>query len=70
MWILTDKRNRKAVGSSTTHYVVESFGSLEDSAKVSRLTNRLEGLQELTEEHGDKEAITTKVAQYDELFGK
>ena len=67
-WLITSSRFRKDLGNKFSATIGVHTKTMVESAEVGRMNNRLDAIQDLADQGLDKEAVTKRLTDFDEIF--
>ena len=67
-WLLTSARFRKTFGKSITDTVEVHSQGMVEQARFSRAKSKLDAIQELEDDGHNKESVTKRIGDFDEMF--
>ena len=68
VWLITSARFRKQIGNAVTSTITVHSEAMVESAQVSRMKSKLDAIQDLSDDGLDKEAVVTRLTDFDEIF--
>lgn len=68
IWLITSARFRKSIGKSVTDTIEVHSKSMVEGAKFSAVKNKIDSMQELSDEGLTPEAVGEHVTAFDKLI--